>query len=338
MPASTASWRRSLPVIVAAVATVAAALLLWYLVDVVLLAFAGVLLALLLRAPADGLARRMPLSPGWALAVVVVVALSAAVAGLWLFGAGLAGQLGELVHKLPALVEGLKDRLAQYDWISSVLSSGDIAPNGKVIGRGIDALAATFGAVTYLVVVLFTGLFLAAQPGLYVRGALQLVPARARPRARQVLHELAHMLRSWLIGQVILMLAIGVVTFAGLTLLGVPMALALALLAGLLEFIPYLGPVLSAVPALLVALSQSPVLAGYTLLLYVAIQGLEGHILQPLVQRKTVSVPPALLLISQVVFGALVGVLGVMLATPATAALLVVVKRLYVEDVLNERA
>ena len=332
------SWRRILPVIAAAVAAVAAALLLWRLVDVLLLVFAGVLLALLLRAPADGLARRTPLTPGWSLAVVIFVATLVLGGAGWLFGAQLAGQLGELAHKLPSLVEGIRDRLEQYDWISNALSSGDIAPDGKAIGRGIGVLAATVGALTYVVVIFFTGLFLAAQPALYVEGALRLVPQRSRPRARQVLADLAHTLRSWLIGQAILMVAMGTITTIGLLLLGVPMALALGVLAGVLEFIPYLGPTLWAVPALLVALSQSVALAGYTLAFYVVLQSLEGHILQPLVQRRAVSLPPALLLIAQVAFGALLGVLGVMLATPATAALLVLVKKLYVEGVLDERA
>lgn len=132
------------------------------------------------------------------------------------------------------------------------------------------------------------------------------------------------------------MLIVAALTSIGLGLLGVPYALALGLLAGLLTFIPYLGPILSLIPAALVALGESPLLAGYVALLYAGVQAIEG-MLEPVVQQKTVYLPPVLLLFGQVVLGVLVGALGVVVATPLTAALMVMVKMLYVEDILGDR-
>jgi predicted PurR-regulated permease PerM len=134
------------------------------------------------------------------------------------------------------------------------------------------------------------------------------------------------------------MVTIGVMVGLGLWLLGVPFAFALALIAGLLEFIPYVGPILSAVPALLVALAETPELALYVLMLYIGVQSIEGYVLQPLIQERAVYLPPAVLLLAQLVLGILVGALGVMLATPMTAAVFVMIRMLYVQDVLGEPA
>jgi len=139
-----------------------------------------------------------------------------------------------------------------------------------------------------------------------------------------------------MVGQLISMTAVGLSSYLGLRLLGVPLALTLAVVAFLLTFIPFIGPLLSGIPVVLVAFSQSPTLALYALLLYTAIQLFEGYVLTPNVQRRSVSLPPALTIAAQVLLGVLVGALGVTLATPLAAAGMVVVNRLYVEEVLED--
>jgi predicted PurR-regulated permease PerM len=131
---------------------------------------------------------------------------------------------------------------------------------------------------------------------------------------------------------------VGAVTAAGLTLLGIPMALALGILAGLLNFVPYLGPILSGAPAVLIAFTQSPADALNTLLLCVAIQTLEGYALTPVLQRRSVSIPPALGILAIVGLGALFGAYGVLFATPLLLVAMVLVRMLYVEDALGDRA
>jgi predicted PurR-regulated permease PerM len=134
------------------------------------------------------------------------------------------------------------------------------------------------------------------------------------------------------------MLIVSVATSVGLTLLGVPLALILGIIAGLLDFIPYVGPILAGVPAVLLALTISPDMAVYTLLLFVGIQLVEGYILQPLIEARAVDLAPAMVIVMQLVFGTLFGFAGVALATPLAAGLAVLVEMLYIEDVLGDRS
>jgi predicted PurR-regulated permease PerM len=320
------------------IALVVLFVLAYFVVDVFLLVFAGVLFAIMLRMPADAIAERTRLPAHWALAAVIALLLIVLAGAAWLFGHTLAEQMTTLARRLPELIEQLRERIADFGWLVTLPNPEEwLTQSSGFIGRGFSVLAATFGAVANLLVVFFTGVFFAAQPGLYCRGLLALVPAKHEQRAAEVMDATAHTLRWWLFGQLCLMLLIGAVTGIGLWLLGVPYAFALAVIAGLLEFIPYIGPVLSAVPAVLVALAESPTLALYVALLYLGIQFFEGNIIQPLVQQRTVYLPPAAILISQVVLGVLIGALGVMLATPLAATVMVWTRMLYVEDALGKR-
>ena len=145
------------------------------------------------------------------------------------------------------------------------------------------------------------------------------------------------MLRRWLVGQSLLAACVALLTGAGLLLLGAPFPFALALLAGLMEFVPYVGPFLAAVPAILVGFAEGPQLALYIGLLFVGIQLTESYVLAPLVQHRAVHLPPAAILFAQVLMGAIVGALGVAVATPLAAAVMVAVSMLYVEDALGDK-
>jgi predicted PurR-regulated permease PerM len=186
-----------------------------------------------------------------------------------------------------------------------------------------------------VVYVLFVSLYFAFSPDVYRRGVLALVPPARRPRAEQVIGALAAALRRWIGAQLITMTALGIASGIGLRLLGIPLAFALGLLAGLLLFVPYLGSILSAIPALLIALTVSPMHMLYVALLYVGIHLAEGYLLSPLLQRRAVDTPALLVLGSQLIAGALWGILGLMFATPIVATVLVVVRMLYVEDTLG---
>jgi predicted PurR-regulated permease PerM len=187
-------------------------------------------------------------------------------------------------------------------------------------------------------VVLVSGIYLAAQPGMYVTGLLMLAPHARRPRYREVLGRLGYVLRWWMIGQLVPMVVIGTITAVGLKAIGVPMWWFLGLLAALFNFIPNFGPLVSGVPAFLLALAESPAKAMWVVVLYVVAQNLEGYVLTPLVQRRAVEMPPALLILFQVLAGLLLGALGVVLAAPLLAVVVVAIKMLYVEDVLGDRA
>jgi predicted PurR-regulated permease PerM len=132
------------------------------------------------------------------------------------------------------------------------------------------------------------------------------------------------------------MVIVGLITGVGLWLLEIPLALSLGLIAGLLEFVPFVGPILSAIPAILVAFTQDGMAPLYVVLLYLAVQQIEGNALMPLIQRWAVSLPPALGLIGVVVFGLLFGVLGVLFATPLMVVVMVLTQKLYVEAALRD--
>jgi predicted PurR-regulated permease PerM len=305
------------------------------------LAFIGVLVAILLRAPADWLSRRLGMSEAWALAVVGVLVLAVLVGGGTLFGRGVAVQALALIDRIPEIVETFKQQLGQTELGARALalaeSSGMFAGgDGQFIGRGLGLIGSTFGAIANVLIVLFFAVFMAAQPKPYVEGVLFLVPRRRRKRMREVLYEIGNVLRRWLVGQSILAVCVALLTGAGLLLLGAPFAVALAILAGLMEFVPYIGPFVAAVPAILVGFAEGPQLALYIALLFLGVQMMESYILAPLIQHRAVHLAPAAILFAQVLMGAIVGALGVAVATPLAAAVMVAVGMLYVEDALGD--
>jgi predicted PurR-regulated permease PerM len=327
-----------------AVTVVIVLVLLWYAIDVVLLAFIGVLFAILLRAPADWLTGRFGLPERWSLPLVGLVFLALLISAAILFGRGIAAQALALVDRIPEIVASFKEQLAGTELGSRALalaeSSGMLAGSedgSQFLGRGLGLIGSTFGAVANVLIVFFFAVFMAAQPHSYVEGSLYLVARRKRARMREVLYEIGNVLRRWLVGQSLLAACVALLTGVGLLLLGAPFPFALALLAGAMEFVPYIGPFLAAVPAILVGFSEGPQLALYIGLLFLGIQLTESYVLAPLVQHRAVHLPPAAILFAQVLMGAIVGALGVAVATPLAAAVMVAVSMLYVEDALGDK-
>ncbi len=327
-----------------AIATVAVlGLLFWALrvvFDVAALLFAGILLAVFLRGIGDWLSRRTPLSRGWALGVTLAAIAAVVALGVWLIAPSLAAQVDELTQRLPQAARRIAEHVGRYTWgrkLVERLSDVQGLPHARQALLGAtQLLSTTLGALTGAIVVLFVGLFLAAEPAAYRKGLLRLVPIARRARASTVLDDMGHILRRWLLGRLLSMAVVGVMTWIGLALLGIHLALALAILAATLTFVPYIGPLLALLPAALLGLLQGPAMAGYVIALYVGIQVVESYVITPLIQRSTVSLPPGLILVTQVLMGTLAGGLGVVFATPLLAALVVLAKRVYVEGVLGD--
>lgn len=314
-------------------------LFLWRIADALLLAFAAVLVGILLRAAADPLARRTFL-PDWAALLLVALLTAAGLAiVVWLIGAEVRAQAAELASRIPAAWEALRGTLAGTPFAQQVVQrAGSVLPDFAGVLTQMTGFAGTaLGAFTNLVLVLFGGLYFAIQPRLYRNGLLKLVPSAAHDSVADTLDASGEALRRWLLGQMVSMGVAASLTMLGLWLLGLPGYLALGLLAGLAEFVPVIGSILAAVPALLLALAQGGLdFAVWTLLLYLVVQQFQGNFVVPLVTRRMVSLPPALTLFNIVAFGLVFGPRGVLLAAPLTVVVFVAVKRLWVREALGK--
>ena len=191
--------------------------------------------------------------------------------------------------------------------------------------------------VTNTVIILFLGVYLAFDPGSYTRALVFLLPAERRQRGEEILGKIGHGLRWWLVGRFSSMTVVGVLTAVGLLIIGEPLALVLGLIAGLLSFIPFLGPVLSALPAILIGLSRSLSMAGWVILVYLVVQFFESNLITPLIQKRAVMLPPAFLVSAQFILGVLLGFFGILLATPLTVLLTIIFQMLYVEGMLGDK-
>jgi predicted PurR-regulated permease PerM len=314
---------------------------LWQAVYVLLLIFAGILLAVLLRSLAELVCRRTGLPVGWGVVLVSFALLVALALVVWLGAPAISRQVEELAEKLPQSLQSLESRVAQYKWggwlAAHAPSTQQVAQRSQqMLLRSPGVLMSAFNVVVAVIVIVFVGLYLAAEPELYTNGLLRLVPKRYRTHGARVLGAVRYTLQWWLIGQAVTMVVIGVLTGLGLWLISVPLWFLLGLLAALFNFIPNFGPLVSFVPAVLLALSVGPTTVMWVAVLYLAAQSFEGYLLTPMVQRKAVLLPPAMTITAQVLLGVTVGALGVMLAAPLTAAALVAIKMLYVEDVLGD--
>jgi predicted PurR-regulated permease PerM len=198
-------------------------------------------------------------------------------------------------------------------------------------------LSSTLAAFGGVLIIIFLSIYIGADPETYHRGLMHLFPQRSRKRAGEVLSAMATVLRRWLVTQLIAMVAIGVVSTTLLLALRVKAAFALGMLAGLFEFIPTVGPLLSAVPAIAMGFLDSPQKALYVIIAYWGIQFLENHLLIPLLMKGGVDIPPVLTILAQALMALVFGFLGLMVAVPLLAAIMVAVKMLYVEGVVGDR-
>lgn len=313
---------------------------LWFLREAILLFFAAILFAIFLRGLSSFIGKTTHLPFGWSffLTLVLLICLTGLV--FWRIGPNIADQMGKLFNQLPGALNSLKGQFANSPLGQSLFKSGPNGPSGyfaELIGHAAGFLSTTIGALAGLILVLFVGIYLAINSDLYLNGFVALIPVKNRPRAAQVLDETAYVLRWWLLGTFIDMSIVGVLTGLGLWLLGVPLALSLAIVEGVLTFIPFVGPILGAVPAILITLAVGLNKALYVVILYVVIHLIEGNITSPLIARKMVALPPVLSITAVIVLGLFGGLLGIMLAAPITAVLLVLVKRLYVEGLIESR-
>ena len=316
------------------------AYLAWRGAHVLLEAFAGMLFAVFLSGLSDWVSQRTGLSYRKSLAVVVLGLLLISGGFGYLMWSRISEQVGELLQTLPRSFAQIRDSLIRYSWGKYLVENAPSARTGLAqVGQFTQVTGFVSGVAGFLeatIVILIVGIFGAAEPGVYKAGLFHLVPPRFRPRVGEAIDAIEFNLRHWLVAQVLLMIIMGITTAAGLWLLGIPMALTLGLIAGILELVPYVGAWLSAVPSAMIALLKGPEFVAYVLALYLFLHLLEGYVLYPVIQSKAVDLPPALTLVAQALMGEMFGVLGLFVAAPLTVVAMVLLKMLYIEDTLGD--
>lgn len=319
----------------------------WKWSNVLLMGFGAILIAIALRTGAAFLNRRAGIGfkAGVLLcALAVVLALGGIVA--WA-GPSISEQFRQLIGSLPSAWRQVEEWLGNSSIgqflgrrMENASQGGGATPTGgisSIFSYLTGTLTTVFGTAANVVLLVTVAIFLALDAPMYRGGMLRLVPLSYRDRAGQIADELAGSLARWMGGQALDMVLVSLATGLGLWLLGVPLALVLGLIAGLTNFIPYVGPFLSGIPAVLFALTQGFDMAIYVALLFVVVQQVEGNLLMPLIQRYAADLPPALTVLAILAFGSLFGFAGVVLATPLLLVSIILIKRIYVEDVLGDR-
>lgn len=328
-----ADFTRKLLILLAIVGMAALVLKLGYLL---LLLFASAVVAVIIRLIAN-LFGRMGVGDGLATTFAVLVIFASLVGFGWVFGGLVSSQFSTLAEQIPDAV--IRVQALLDDWgIDYDLqgAANDLSGQASAIFQRAGGFMISAGTVIAdMVLVLAGAVFLAAQPGFYRRGLVRLLPKSSEDLAERTIDDCGRGLKLWLGGQLVASLFVGMIAFVGLTIIGVPSAFALALIAAAFELIPFIGPILAAIPAIVLGLSVSPMMGLWTLLLYVVLQQIEGNVLSPIIQKRAVELPPLVLLFSIFAAGALFGALGVILAAPLTVVGYVLVQHLYIGHVLG---
>jgi predicted PurR-regulated permease PerM len=308
-------------------------LLMKTLLNLLLLTLAAIIFAVYFHGFAHLIRKYLGAGNKWSLALSIIINLLIIGLFTWFVGYRLQGQVAALAETLPNTIDNAKNRLDQTTLGSKILDYMNRSGNTeKTVQIARRFFSSTFGILSDVYIILLMGIFFTAAPLLYKKGIVKLMPARAKNRAEQLLNELHEVLSNWLKGEIFGFMFIAVLTGLGLWALGMPLILTLALIAGLLNFIPNFGPFIALVPAVLLALMEGTNTALLVVGLYTLIQVVQSAVTQPLIQEKMIKLPPALIIFGQVAMGLLAGFWGVLLATPVVALLMTVVNRLYVQQ------
>jgi predicted PurR-regulated permease PerM len=308
-----------------------------------LLRFIGILLAVLYRGSAGLVNRYTRIPLRWALLLVAITFFGLVFLFFWFAAGPINSQFHQLAQTLPGSIQRIQEAIGQYtlgqyllEYLRAPARGGGGGGGGGLIS-GVTGIASTlYNVLTDLLLVVVSAIYFAVNPHVYRRGILLLIPKSKAARVGEVLDASAYTLTYWLLGQAILMVFVGVMVALGMWIIGIPLAMVLGIISGVLEFVPIFGPLVGAVPGILLGMTGGWVQALYAALVYLIVQETEANVLVPLIQKVTVEVPPALVVLAVVAFGVLFGFLGIFVATPLTALAIVWIRMLYVEDALGK--
>ncbi|MEA2830867.1 MAG: hypothetical protein QOF22_1615 [Bradyrhizobium sp.] len=337
---------------IGAVAFAALLLFTWYFAATLFLIFAGVLLGVALNALGNMLGRVVRLPHSLRLTIICLVLAGFLSGIIFLGGATIAQQATALSGTIKSQLVNVKTFLEKNGIDTSYFelgnpaaspdsstspasgaaathnlpSAGAIASSGgAIVSQTFKLLLGTVSAVGNFFIVLFLGLTFAAQPGVYRKGLLFMAPARHRARATVIVDRISETLERWLIAQILTMAAVFLVTWAGLSVIGIQSSFILGLQAGLLTFIPTVGALLGGLIVVLASLASGWVAAGSAFVLFLGVHALESYILTPILQRQALEIPPATLFAFQILLGVVFGIWGLALALPLMAVVKVMI-------------
>ena len=317
-------------------------------IDTLLVIFGGILLGIIFRAARDFIHQTVGLGHKLSLTLVLVTFLGAAVGTCYILGPRVINQADTFYKQIPETWEMTKRNISQFGWGRELANENPKFADffeDETDGTGEDYdmtksilgyLSTTAAIIAAMVLVFVIAVYIAAEPKLYTEGFIRLFPKKRRRRVVEMMDEIALTMQWWLVGQVCSMIILGTLATLGLWLLGVPYALLLGVFTAIMTFIPNLGPIIAAVPILLISLTVGVDTAIYTAIFYTFLQGIEGYFITPMIHRRAISVPPVLIITIQFLLYYLIGFLGVLLAMPLIGCLMVVVKRLYIQDILGD--
>lgn len=303
-----------------------------------LLIFAALLISLLFEGISDFISKYTKWNKKITLPISIVGVIGIMVFLFNIIGSAIILQIEQLVDKIPLVTTKISTFIAKYDWVDDIIPELNTIQNNTtyILKYTQKLFSSTFGMMGDGYAIIFFALFILLSPKTYKEGIVKLVPNSAKEKTSQILNDLSTNLQTWLKAQFISMLFIFSLTAIGLFFLGIDLWLILALIAGLLSFIPNLGPTLALIPAALVGITINPMTALYIIAIFLIVQALESAILAPYIQKNMLSLAPVLVLFAQLFLGGFAGIMGILLATPILIVIVHLIDEIYIKGMLKK--
>jgi predicted PurR-regulated permease PerM len=301
--------------------------------NVLLMIMAGTLISTFFHGLGDLIERKTKLRRRWAMIISVAGSFAILGALLWFMGTKIQHQVAELSSSLPHTVNNVKAKMAESPIGQKILDSVDGDNSQKLMTTAQSFFSTSFGVLGNMYIMLFLGIFFTANPSLYKNGILLLIPSQNKEMGVHIMNRISLSLKGWLKGMMVSIVLVTILITTGLSIMHIPVALVLGLITGILELVPNFGSIIAMVPGVLLALTVSTNTGIVVALIYIGSQTINANIVNPLIQKKMINLPPALTLISQLIMGALSGALGIILAVPLLAILIILIDELYVKRI-----
>ncbi len=301
--------------------------------NVLLMALAGSLIAVYFHGVGDIIERKTKLGRSSSMILSIVATLFIAGLLTWFMGTKIQGQITALSNSLPQTITTAKQKLEQTPTGQKILEYVSGNNSDKLFATAQQFFSTSFGVLGDLYIILFLGIFFTASPALYKNGIIKLIPSTNKPLAKKILDRSSQILKSWLKGTIISMVLITILLPIALNIMHIPVALVLGIITAILVIVPNFGSFAAMIPGVLLALTISTNTAIIVALIYIGIQTLVSNIIAPVIQKKMMSLPPALTIVGQLVMGSLAGVMGIIMAVPLLALVMILVDELYVKKI-----